>query len=148
MGSAPPADDAGPAHCLSYTRDGADLLPLPMEGERVYLRAQVAPERINPEVVISRGAVGSGWASPPCDWHPPVLATIAESDVYQVLFPAGAALHGGTIVNTSPPGSPPLHVDVTGAMTPTSRLPRSRSTRPSTSPPRPAPGACRRRGVR
>jgi hypothetical protein len=118
VGSSPPADDAGPAHCLSYTRDGADLLPLPMEGERVFLRSQVAPDHIAPEVVVSRGRIGSGWASPPCDWQPPVQAAIARTDTYQVLFPAGSALHGGTIVNTSPPGSPPLHVDVTGAMGP------------------------------
>lgn len=118
VGVSPPADDDAPAHCLSYTREGADLLVLPMEGERVYLRAQVAPARLAPEVVVSRGAPGSAWAAPPCDWRAPVLAGIAEADVYQILFPAGSALHGGTLVNTSPAGSAPLHVDVTGAMGP------------------------------
>ena len=122
VGVSPPDGDAAPAHCLSYTREGADLLVLPMEGERVFLRAQVAPERIAPEVVVSRGAPGSAFAAPPCDWQAPLLTAIAETDVAQVLFPAGAALHGGTLVNTSTPGSPaaaaPLWVDVTGSLAP------------------------------
>ncbi len=118
VGTEIPTSGEVPTHCLSYTRDGADLLPLPMEGERVFLRAQVAPAAIAPEVVISRGQVGSSWSSPPCDWQAPVMAAIAAPDTYQVLFPAGSALHGGTLVNTSPPGSSPLHVDVTGATGP------------------------------
>jgi hypothetical protein len=66
-------------------------------------------------IVDEVGAPVSFSSTAPDQWIPIAENEIAVSDTYQVLFPAGSALRGGYITNTSPPGTPPIWVDVTGA---------------------------------
>ncbi|RVU13199.1 hypothetical protein [Methylobacterium oryzihabitans] len=114
----PPDSAEEGGHVLSRSERPTEHIPL--AGARLYLRALpllagALLSGISTVVAVSHAARGDDWASPPVDWQPIGVAAIAAADVYQTLFPAGAAMHGGTIVNLSPPGTPPLWVDPTGA---------------------------------